>query len=250
MDNLTCAQCVELLSAQLDNIISSEEAQTLKAHLAQCPECRQLARDLNQLHNAFAEIQEAPVPAGLVQSVMDHIAKPRRRRQAFKALAGLAACAVICVGLYGTAQIRPFPEPPVAQAAVSTCSEAAPAGGEATIQGIAPRVAAAPEAAPAQENDQADKAATAPARLLILDAMPDGAGDLYPPETAVTHSTEDGSNAYSPLTQEQLEAVAESRLSGPGCGPSGTPWPNTGPSAVGSSWRCFHRSGRAAAPWS
>lgn len=208
MDNLTCAQCVELLSAQLDNIISSEEAQTLKAHLSQCPECRQLALDLEQLHNAFAEVRESPVPAGFVQSVMARVVEARRRRPVFRTLAGLAACAVICVGLYGAAHTRQFPEQPVARAAVSAYSEAAPAAGEAAGQSISPRAASAPESVSAQENAQADKAAQVPSLLLILDAMPEGAGDLFPPETAVAHSPENGSDTYSPLTLEQLEVVA------------------------------------------
>ena len=208
MESLSCEQCAELLSARLDDMISQEENKALEAHLAQCPECRQLARDLEQLHGAFAEIREAQIPAGLVQAIMARIARARCRRPVFKALAGLAACAVICVGLYGGTQTHQLPEQPIAQAAVSTYSEAAPAGGEADAQSIAPRVAAAPEAAPAQENAQADKAVPSPSLLLVLDAMPDGAGDLLPSETAVDHSMEDGGDTYSPLTQEQLEAVA------------------------------------------
>lgn len=209
MDNLTCEQCAELLSARLDDMISQEEGKALEAHLAQCPECRQLARDLEQLHNTFTEIQvEAQIPAGLVQRVMARIARARRCRPVFRTLAGLAACMVICVGLYGVTQTRQLPEQPVAQAAVSIYSDAAPAGGEAASQSIAPRAAAAPEAAPAQENTQADMAAQGPSLLLILDAMPEGACELLPPETAVAHSTEDGSDTYAPLTREQLDSVA------------------------------------------
>lgn len=209
MDNLTCAQCVELLSAQLDNIISSEEAQTLKVHLSQCPECRQLALDLEQLHNAFAEVRKSPVPAGFVQSVMARVVEARRRRPVFRTLAGLAACAVICVGLYGAAHTRQFPEQPVTRAAVSAYSEAALAAGEAAVQSISPKAASAPEAGPAQENAQADKAAQVPSLLLILDAMPDGAGDLLPPKIEISHSMENGSDTYSPLTREELEAIEE-----------------------------------------
>lgn len=101
MDNPTCEQCAELLSAQLDDMISQEENKALEAHLAKCPEYRQLAYDLEQLHKAFADIQEAQPPARIVQGVMARIAKERRRCSVFKTLAGLAACAVICVGLYG-----------------------------------------------------------------------------------------------------------------------------------------------------
>lgn len=46
MESLSCEQCAELLSARLDDMISQEENKALEAHLAQCPECRQLARDL------------------------------------------------------------------------------------------------------------------------------------------------------------------------------------------------------------
>lgn len=208
MDNPTCEQCAELLSAQLDDMISQEENKALEAHLAKCPEYRQLAYDLEQLHKAFADIQEAQPPARIVQGVMARIAKERRRCSVFKTLAGLAACAVICVGLYGAAQTRQSPEQPIVQAAVSTYSELAPAGGEAADKNTVPRIAAGPEAAPAQEDTQLGKAAPAPSLLLVLDAMPEGAGDLLPPETAVAHSTEDGSDTYAPLTREQLDSVA------------------------------------------
>lgn len=102
---------------------------------------------------------------------MARVVEARRRRPVFRTLAGLAACAVICVGLYGAAHTQQFPEQPVARAAVSAYSEAAPAAGEAAGQSISPRAASAPESVSAQENAQADKAAQVPSLLLILDAM-------------------------------------------------------------------------------
>lgn len=168
MYNLTCEQCAELLSARLDDMISQEEAQALETHLSQCPECRQLARGLEQLHDAFVETRETPIPARIAQKFMARIAKPWRRRPVFKAMAGLAACAVICVGLYGATKTQQFPTQPTAQAVVNTRSEAvsAPvdgtAAGKATGHSIAPRVAAGLEAAPAQEDAQADMADNTP----------------------------------------------------------------------------------------
>ena len=44
-------------------------------------------------------------------------------------------------------------------------------------------------------------------QVLTLDALPQGAAELLPPDTVVSHSTADGSDTYSPLTPEQLDAI-------------------------------------------
>ena len=68
----TCDQALELLSARLDGALTPEETAGLEEHLAQCPECRALAADLETLHDAMPELYQEP-PAQLKERVMAQI---------------------------------------------------------------------------------------------------------------------------------------------------------------------------------
>ena len=102
-----CERCTLLLSARLDGELTAREEQELEAHLAGCPECRGLAEELEAIHAAFPHLEEIPAPEGFARGVMERIEKettpkaiPLFRRPQFRALAGLAACAALCLGLY------------------------------------------------------------------------------------------------------------------------------------------------------
>ena len=104
-----CERYTVLLSARLDGELTPEEAGELEAHLAQCRDCRALEERLAAIHSAFPELEEVPAPEGFAQSVMERVratedAKPKVvllfRRPQFKVLAGLAACFVLCLGVY------------------------------------------------------------------------------------------------------------------------------------------------------
>ena len=105
----TCEYWLEQLSARLDGELTSEEEGRLEEHLENCPACRAVAAQLEKLSAGLKDIEEVPAPEGFARGVMDRIAAgekkpkviPLFRRPQFKALAGLAACAVLCVGLYG-----------------------------------------------------------------------------------------------------------------------------------------------------
>ena len=102
-------RCFELLSARLDGPLSEEEERALEDHLAHCPDCRALAEQLEQLHTGFSGLEELKAPAGFTGRVMEQIGGERKviplfRRPQFRALAGLAACLAICVGIYGLGQ--------------------------------------------------------------------------------------------------------------------------------------------------
>lgn len=103
----SCERCTQLLSARLDGELTAREARELEAHLASCPECRALAEELEAIHAAFPRLEEIPAPEGFAQGVMERIREeagpkviPLFRRPQFRALAGLAACAALCLGLY------------------------------------------------------------------------------------------------------------------------------------------------------
>jgi len=102
-----CERCTQLLSVRLDGELTAREAQELEAHLARCPECRALAEELEAIHAAFLALEDISAPEGFARGVMERIEAettpkviPLFRRPQFRALAGLAACAALCLGLY------------------------------------------------------------------------------------------------------------------------------------------------------
>ena len=234
---MNCERCLEQLSARLDGELPAGEAAELEAHLAQCPSCRALAQQLEQLHGDFPALEELEAPAGFAQGVMDRVRTekpagrliPLFRRPQFKALAGLAACAALCIGLYGAGQLgntAPDLGELSTDSSIGLYSLAPEAAGENSgtapaqydAYGAAPRANAAlvdPDAEGAQtdafdgegEPPQNSPSQAAFSQVLTLGALPEGAAELLSPETVVSHSTADGSDTYSPLTPEQLDAI-------------------------------------------
>ena len=97
------------LSLRLDGMLEPEEEQELEAHLAVCSSCRALAAELEAVHTAFPQLEDCPAPEGFARGVMERIGAleekkpkvvPLFRRPQVRALMGLAACAVLCIGLY------------------------------------------------------------------------------------------------------------------------------------------------------
>lgn len=106
---MDCDKYMELLSARLDGALTEEEERELEEHLAVCPDCRAVGAQLSALQGAFPELEEAAAPPeGFARGVMDRIRAeaspkviPLFKRPQVRALAGLAACLVLVVGLYG-----------------------------------------------------------------------------------------------------------------------------------------------------
>ncbi len=103
-----CACYEALLSQSLDGPLSPGEQSALDAHLAQCPKCRELAGQLAQLREGFSAWADEEPPAELLAGVMERVRGEQRpkvvplwRRPQVRALAGLAACAAVCIGLWG-----------------------------------------------------------------------------------------------------------------------------------------------------
>lgn len=106
---ISCERAWELLSQQLDEPLSPQEKQELEEHLAACPSCRKDKEELEQLDQALRHLGEIQAPADFTQRVMGQIqqetqqkpkAIPLWRRPQVRALAGLAACALLCIGIY------------------------------------------------------------------------------------------------------------------------------------------------------
>lgn len=104
----SCEEFEVDISLKLDGMLEPEEEQALEEHLAHCPGCRQLARELEQLHAALPQLEELSAPDRFAEDVMGRIraleSKPKVvplfKRPQFKAVLGLAACVVLCIGLY------------------------------------------------------------------------------------------------------------------------------------------------------
>ena len=104
----SCEYYIELLSAGLDGELSQEQEQELARHLLECPYCREIGPQLAAAHAAFANLEEIPAPQGFAEGVMKEIRSrekgpkvvPLFKRPVWKGLAGLAACCVLCFGLY------------------------------------------------------------------------------------------------------------------------------------------------------
>lgn len=102
-----CDRYEALLSQSLDGPLAVEDRQALDAHLDQCPQCRALAAQFDEIRAGFADFEEQEVPAHFAQGVMDKIRAleeptkviPLWRKPQVRALGSLAACAVLCAGL-------------------------------------------------------------------------------------------------------------------------------------------------------
>lgn len=109
-----CERAMELISLQLDGMLTPEEGRALEQHLDHCPSCGSLARELEELQRFMP--QEEPVPEGFHAGVMDRVrrekvvplaaARPKKTYQPWKSLGAMAA--VFAVVLAGTGTFRHF----------------------------------------------------------------------------------------------------------------------------------------------
>lgn len=229
---MTCDKCLELLSARLDSALTGEEERELEAHLAVCPECRAAEAQLAELRTGFAGLEEVPAPEGFTQGVMDRIriSEPKKviplfKRPQFRALAGLAACLALAVGLYGASRPQHGDEPKKMEvtargfeidAAARSFDQSAP-----LEDGDGPRVnaalvdpgpegssaAGAPGIAPSAFSLPAER--WADSAVLAMDRLPEGAAELIAPEVAVSYNADTGEEGYNWMTEGEPEALAQ-----------------------------------------
>ena len=223
---MECNKYLELLSARLDGALTPEEARELEEHLSRCPECRAAGAQLAALQSAFRDLEDVPPPEGFAQGVMGRIRReekkviPLFRRPQVRALAGLAACLALAVGLYGASRPQKTDRTDIMLRSFSQ---------DASLEmADTPQITAyaAPEAAPCNGakmpgSSDLEAVETLPAErlsdsaVLVLDRMPQGAEELIPPETAVTFSPDTGEEGYrwldvqgEPETLARIEQLA------------------------------------------
>lgn len=225
------------MDGELPDIASTPEAGgpddlelEVAEHQACCPSCRTLFEELKELRAGFETLPEPDPPEGFAQGVLDRIREEARpkviplfKRPQVRALAGLAACLVLAVGLYGAGQqkqqadfnllTRGFSRDALLEDGEGPMVNAAlPAPGD----GEAPQIAAyaAPEdgevrkAAPNSPLDTERTLVPPEADVtLILDRLPDGAAELISSGVTVSHDVESGADVYTWLTAEELAAI-------------------------------------------
>lgn len=238
---MSCGNYLELLSARLDGALAGAEERELEAHLESCPACRAAEAQLTALRSAFAGLEEIPAPEGFARQVMGRVRTPAPkqtvplfRRPQFKALAGLAACAVLAAGLYGavsqTRQDRDMPEErgyrrdavleEDGSLAVNDILRSVPdfsataagsdtGGPDAQTEIPFPELQkAVPDEYESASYDRADAVLASPisdAEILVVDRMPEGGWELIPPETPVSA---DGLHVPGELL-EQIRQLAQ-----------------------------------------
>ena len=111
-----CAFYLELMSQGLDGQLSPQGEGSLKRHLEECDQCRLIHRQLCEVHNELADWEAVEVPDGFTQRVMERVkaldARPAAKRAPFRVIqtfGTVAACALLCVGLW-SAQTAPAPD--------------------------------------------------------------------------------------------------------------------------------------------
>ena len=98
---MNCERYLDLISARLDGELTAQEEAELNAHLQECPACRAIAQDMNNVHSALSVLGEVEAPEELSQAVMRKVKRERAtaRRRFARRISGLAACLVLCVGV-------------------------------------------------------------------------------------------------------------------------------------------------------
>lgn len=87
-----------LLDAFLDGETTPEETAEVRAHLADCPDCRAYVADAMTLRAAFPTEEDAELPADFAKNVMAAVAKtpqPRPKKQPWGKVAAAAACVAV-----------------------------------------------------------------------------------------------------------------------------------------------------------
>lgn len=107
-----CNEYLELISAAIDGVLTTEETARLEEHLNACPACKALYDDLNHIHQTLRELPPVEVPAGLTDRILEAVeadnitSLPKPKKSAFRWKRGLAAAAVFALILLGAGTLR------------------------------------------------------------------------------------------------------------------------------------------------
>ncbi len=148
-----CEYYLELMSQSLDGELTAQTQQALSDHLDQCAHCRFLYQQLQDIHSELSSWEEQDVPEGFTQGVMDRVREleqpkhakitPLRKRPQFKALGSIAACALLCLGIW---RMNLLETSPAADTAAGTTTESSIALADGIADSVTAVSAAEPQA--------------------------------------------------------------------------------------------------------
>ena len=220
-----CETYTELISASLDGALTEAEQRRLEAHLASCPACRALMRDLEGIHAALADLPAAEPPARLAEGVMERIRAegskvisfPKRamssRWRQWRSLGAMAAVfAVVVVGAVGLGlNGLVAPDTASGEGVGGAYTSPAPADGYAVgADGAEEGPNVAPALREAQEDTEPGAAAEEPSAGQSAKDTPEDTSPAPNGVTAFTSGQED--NASAATETGALTRVAEESL--------------------------------------
>lgn len=149
-----CEFYLELMSQSLDGELTQQAQQALEEHLSQCADCRFLYQQLCEIHDERSAWEEQEVPEGFAQGVMDRIRAleeqpnptkiiPLWKRPQFKALGSVAACALLCLGIW---QLDLLGTSPAADTAAGATTESSVVQATGATNSVTATPAAEPQA--------------------------------------------------------------------------------------------------------
>lgn len=110
-----CKKMEQLLAAYADGELSEKQKELVEQHVATCPHCKALFSEYLALNDALARCA-VPAPEGFADRVMDAVQKQKTaapgsvgrgvRLGRIAPFMGVAAAAVICVSVAGTALVK------------------------------------------------------------------------------------------------------------------------------------------------
>lgn len=165
-----CEKALDWISLDLDGALTPQERRELEDHLAVCPGCAALARELAALHRVLPELEEE-VPEGFHQAVMERVraekvqALPAGRGRAVPWRRWLSLAAVCAVVLAGAGSLGRFWD---------RSGGTEPAAGE-TLPVQAAQAGAAAQAEAAPQEEAAGEGQGPELRLYTAMADPSGA---------------------------------------------------------------------------
>lgn len=209
-----CEHFMELLSQSLDGPLSQSDQQALQQHLDACPECRLLSQQLFEIQNEFHTWEEQDVPAGFTEGIMDRIRAleeapkvvPLWKHPQVKLLGSIAACALICVGIWrmGTPNVTE-------DLALSTETAAPAAAASEPISYGINASAAADHAEPNTKQGQAPAEAAVPSPTSL-----DGLTEDYADQSSAAYSFVVRSETAPPTEEELIQTVLDTINVAPG----------------------------------
>ena len=209
---MTCEEALVLLSGHLDSRNSDEEKAQLQAHLSQCPSCRQLLAELEELDRKLLSLESEP-PEDLCQSVMEAVRtepmpQKSRPRWVVPAATAAAAAVILLTGVWAVPKFRTTEDAAVelARAVPETavCETALPAeAAEPETAAVSPKMANAAQEATAETSGAAQEATAGSA-----DRIPEAR--LFGAEDDLSGA---GGTSDSPDQADRLaQAVADQRM--------------------------------------